>query len=117
MTQLAADVHALRAELRVVRRKPVVDVDDRRRDVPRRRVGDEPWPQIRVLRVRIEVRRRLGDAKALRDRRRDADRYGPGKGEVRLVLEHLHVEPGIGERLFHVFRDAGSAGEHTDMWG
>jgi hypothetical protein len=62
-----------------------------------------------MLRVRIEVRRRLSDSEALRDRRHDVNRHGLGKRQVRLILEHLHVEPGIGQRLVHVFCDDGGA--------
>ena len=46
---LSAHVDAARRELRVVGRQPVVHIDDRRGDIARRRVGDEPGPSSGLL--------------------------------------------------------------------
>ena len=59
-----------------------------------------------MLRVRIEIRRGLDDAQGLRDWSHDIDSNGLGNRQVRTILEHVHVEPGVGQRLLHILSDS-----------
>ena len=107
---LAAHVDAARRELLVVGRKPVVRVDDRRGDVAGRRIGDEPGQELGVARVRIERRWRLGNSEALRTGATRSTAMDFGNERYELVLEHVHVESGIGQSLLQVVGNGHRAG-------